>query len=129
MLTSFFLLPHFFLPLHLWVLCFFHLLHSGATGLTLNSAPVLLFHEAVPWDFLFFFFLVFFVFHFLVFPPSPLLLSLTPIRLDQIQSDVTLNDFIFTEDIRRACITDITYLRLKAWASAPCPFLAAIKWQ
>ena len=49
--------------------------------------------------------------------------------LDQIQSDVTLNDFIFTEDIRRACITDITYLRLKAWASAPCPFLAAIKWQ
>ena len=79
--------------------------------------------------FSFFFFLVFFVFHFLVFPPSPLLLSLTPIRLDQIQSDVTLNDFIFTEDIRRACITDITYLRLKAWASAPCPFLAAIKWQ
>lgn len=74
-------------------------------------------------------FLVFFVFHFLVFPPSPLLLSLTPIRLDQIQSDVTLNDFIFTEDIRRAYITDITYLHLKAWASALCPFLAAIKWQ
>lgn len=54
--------------------------------------------------------------------------SLTPIMLDQTQSDVTLNDFIFKEDIRRLCIKDITYFHLELWVSALRPFLAAIKW-
>ena len=76
MLTSFLLLPHFFLPLHLWVLCFSHFLPSGTTGLALSSGSVLLFHEAVPWDFLFLYSLYFTSLFFYPPPfsfPSPLL--------------------------------------------------------
>lgn len=52
-----------------------------------------------------------------------------PCYVDQTQSDVTLNDVIFKEDIRRACIKDITYLPLELGVSARCPILAMIKWQ
>lgn len=55
--------------------------------------------------------------------------SFTPVMLDRTQSDVTPNDFIFKEGVRKACIKDITYLRLELWVCALCPFPVAIKWQ
>lgn len=100
------------------VLCFFPFSYSRMTGLTHASA--LLSYEGVPERFPFLGLRSIST----LFPFS----SLTPIMLDQTQSDVTLNDFIFKEDIRRLCIKDITYFHLELWVSALRPFLAAIKW-
>lgn len=55
--------------------------------------------------------------------------SIIPVKLAQTQPYITLNDLVFMDLIRRACIMDATYLNVDMWSSAVYLLLAAIEWQ